>query len=81
MSAENGTSMPVDNPSKVAEAPIETKGKGKATATEEPVDETMDDDDDSSDDEVSVARSTTYLAYYRNRNREKKDPLLAHSLY
>jgi hypothetical protein len=62
MSAENGSTLPVVDPSKVAEAPIETKGKGKATATEEPVDETMDDDEDSSEDEVSYCLcSATYL--------------------
>lgn len=55
MPAENGSSLPVQDPSKVAEAPIETKGKGKSAATEEPVDQTMDEDDDSSDDDVSCA--------------------------
>jgi hypothetical protein len=56
MSAENGSALPVQDPAKVAEAPIESKGKGKAAATEEdPVDQNMDDDDDSSDDEVSCA--------------------------
>lgn len=55
MSAENGSTLPVQDPSKVAEAPIETKGKGKAAAAEEPIDQNMDEDDDSSDDEVSCA--------------------------
>ncbi|KAH6656728.1 hypothetical protein BKA67DRAFT_552863 [Truncatella angustata] len=52
MSAQNGSTLPVQDPSKVAEAPIETKGKGKGAATEEPVDETMEEDDDSSEDEA-----------------------------
>ena len=53
MSTENSTTVPAQDPSKVEE-PVENKGKGKAVATEEPTEMSVDDDDDdSSDEEVS----------------------------
>ena len=53
MSTENSTTVPAQDPAKVEE-PVENKGKGKAVATEEPTEMSVDDDDDdSSDEEVS----------------------------
>ncbi len=54
MSPENGTTIPRD-PTKVADETADVKGKGKAVAAEEPVDQSMDEDDedDSGDEEVS----------------------------
>ncbi|KAI0137324.1 hypothetical protein BJ170DRAFT_590259 [Xylariales sp. AK1849] len=45
MSAANASGLPED-PSKVSEL----KGKGKANATEDPIDESMDDDSDDDDE-------------------------------
>ena len=55
MSTENSTTVPAQDATKVEE-PVDSKGKGKAVATEEPAaDMSMDDDDDdSSDEEVSL---------------------------
>ncbi|RYP50094.1 hypothetical protein DL768_004298 [Monosporascus sp. mg162] len=54
MSTENSTTVPGQDPTTVAE-PVETKGKGKAAATEEPADTSMDEDDDDDEDEEEVA--------------------------
>ncbi|RYP90733.1 hypothetical protein DL770_003128 [Monosporascus sp. CRB-9-2] len=54
MSTENGTTVPGQDPTTVAE-PVETKGKGKAVAAEEPADTSMDEDDDESEEEVADA--------------------------
>ncbi|KAI0914503.1 histone chaperone domain CHZ-domain-containing protein [Ustulina deusta] len=53
MSPENGTTIPGD-PTKVADETADVKGKGKAVAAEEPVDQSMDEDDedDSGDEEA-----------------------------
>ncbi|KAI1844132.1 hypothetical protein JX265_011026 [Neoarthrinium moseri] len=51
MSAENGSATIPQDPAQVAEAPAGGKGKGKAAATEEPVDQSMEEDDDDSSDE------------------------------
>lgn len=50
MSTENGATVPAQDTTKVEE-PVESKGKGKAVATEDPAEASMDDDDDDSDDE------------------------------
>ncbi|KAI8630885.1 histone chaperone domain CHZ-domain-containing protein [Xylariaceae sp. FL1651] len=52
MASENGTTLPQD-PTKVTDEPVDAKGKGKgkAVATEEPVDQSMDEDDDDSGEE------------------------------
>ncbi|KAK3304564.1 histone H2A.Z-specific chaperone CHZ1 [Chaetomium strumarium] len=59
MAGENGTndSMAVTNPENGAATATDLKGKGKAPATEEPVEDTSmaeddDDDDDEEDDDV-----------------------------
>lgn len=54
MASENSATIPQD-PTKVSEGNADLKGKGKATATQEPVDQSMDEDedDDSGDEEVS----------------------------
>jgi hypothetical protein len=57
MASANGTTIPED-PTKVADETVDVKGKGKAVATAEPVDQSMDedDDDDSGDEEVSLTK-------------------------
>ncbi|KAI0798812.1 hypothetical protein GGR55DRAFT_550770 [Xylaria sp. FL0064] len=54
MSPENGATIPED-PTKTGNEAGDVKGKGKAVAAEEPVDQSMDEDDDeeSGDEEVS----------------------------
>lgn len=54
MASSNNATLPQD-PSKVGDEAVDVKGKGKAVATEEPVDQSMDEDDeeDSGDEEVS----------------------------
>ncbi|GAW22101.1 hypothetical protein ANO14919_116360 [Xylariales sp. No.14919] len=53
MVSENGTTNPQD-PTKVTDEAVDVKGKGKAAATQEPVDQSMDEDedDDSGDEEA-----------------------------
>ncbi|KAI3327620.1 hypothetical protein HD806DRAFT_328262 [Xylariaceae sp. AK1471] len=53
MASNNGITIPED-PTKVTDKAVGVKGKGKAVATEEPVDHSMDedDDDDSGEEEV-----------------------------
>ncbi|KAI0433287.1 histone chaperone domain CHZ-domain-containing protein [Xylaria sp. FL1042] len=53
MSAQNGATTPQD-PAKAGNEAVDVKGKGKAVAAEEPVDQSMDEDDDedSGDEEV-----------------------------
>ncbi|TGJ86041.1 hypothetical protein E0Z10_g2691 [Xylaria hypoxylon] len=48
MASENGATNPA-NPTKVADETVDVKGKGKAAATQEPVDQSMDDDEDDED--------------------------------
>jgi hypothetical protein len=64
MAPNNGTTIPED-PTKVTDEAAGVKGKGKAVATEEPVDQSMDedDDDDSGEEEVSQADLTTLMQY------------------
>lgn len=52
MSSSNNATVP---DAKLIDEPADVKGKGKAVATEEPVDHSMDEeeDDDSGDEEVS----------------------------
>ncbi|KAI0472299.1 histone chaperone domain CHZ-domain-containing protein [Xylaria cf. heliscus] len=50
MASGNNTTLPQD-PSKAADESVDVKGKGKAVATEEPVDQSMDEDDEDSGDE------------------------------
>ncbi|KAI0451541.1 histone chaperone domain CHZ-domain-containing protein [Xylaria acuta] len=45
MASENHATLPED-PTKVGDEAVDVKGKGKAVATEEPVDQSMDEDDD-----------------------------------
>ncbi|KAI1364208.1 histone chaperone domain CHZ-domain-containing protein [Xylaria arbuscula] len=54
MASENSATIPQD-PTKVSDETTDLKGKGKATAAQEPVDQSMDedDDDDSGDEEVA----------------------------
>ncbi|KAH8160513.1 hypothetical protein CIB48_g7736 [Xylaria polymorpha] len=53
MASSNNATLPQD-PSKVGDEAVDVKGKGKAVATEEPVDQSMDEDDeeDSGDEEA-----------------------------
>ncbi|KAI0011736.1 histone chaperone domain CHZ-domain-containing protein [Xylariaceae sp. FL0662B] len=51
MTTENGVTVPQDTTTKAADDSIQTKGKGKAPATEEPVDQSMDEDDDEDEEE------------------------------
>ncbi|KAI0531975.1 histone chaperone domain CHZ-domain-containing protein [Xylaria digitata] len=54
MASENGITNPQD-PTQVADETVDVKGKGKAAATQEPVDQSMDEDDeddDSGDEQV-----------------------------
>jgi len=56
MASNNGATVPEDPTQGAQEATdLKGKGKGKAVATEEPVDHSMDEDDDeeSGDEEVS----------------------------
>lgn len=54
MASTNSTTLPED-PTKVTDETLDVKGKGKAVATKEPVDQSMDEDDEdeSGDEEVS----------------------------
>ncbi len=56
MSSENSATVPQDaSATKASDVPVQAKGKGKAAATEDPVDTAMDEDDDDDeedDDEV-----------------------------
>ncbi|KAI0112092.1 histone chaperone domain CHZ-domain-containing protein [Nemania sp. FL0031] len=45
MASSNSATNPQD-PTKVADETVDVKGKGKAVATEEPVDQSMDEDDE-----------------------------------
>lgn len=52
MASSNSTNVP---DAKLIDEPVDVKGKGKAVATEEPIDHSMDEDEDedSGDEEVS----------------------------
>ncbi|KAJ8119993.1 hypothetical protein ONZ43_g3188 [Nemania bipapillata] len=45
MASANGTTIPQD-PTKATDETVDVKGKGKAVATEEPIDQSMDEDED-----------------------------------
>ncbi len=69
MATENGTTVSGQDPAKVTDKqPVESKGKGKAVAAEDPTDVSMDEDDDDSEEEVSSC-----LTLHRLK-RKKKSP-------
>jgi hypothetical protein len=65
MASNNGATVPQD-PTQGAQGATDLKGKGKAVATEEPVDQSMDEDDDedSGDEEVSSIYLRMRLCVY-----------------
>ncbi|KAI1179667.1 histone chaperone domain CHZ-domain-containing protein [Nemania sp. FL0916] len=52
--ASNGTTIPED-PTKMTDETMDVKGKGKAVAAEEPVDQSMDEDEDEDSGEEDAA--------------------------
>ncbi|KAI0389793.1 histone chaperone domain CHZ-domain-containing protein [Xylariaceae sp. FL0594] len=51
MASENSATVPENN----TQDTTDLKGKGKAVATDEPIDQSMDEDEDSGDEEVGDA--------------------------
>ncbi|KAI0479037.1 histone chaperone domain CHZ-domain-containing protein [Xylariaceae sp. FL0804] len=72
MSTENGTTLPQDPAA--ASAPVESKGKGKAVATEEPVDQSMDEDDDEDDEDEEEEEEGGEAAEEEDDGEDEIDP-------